>query len=97
MDFRAAILNVAVCTIVGALTAAFTSAKWLAASLWVFAALFLNGSLALFEDAQPGGFDNPNEESTPSVAKGAGAARFWAQSLAVSVGAAALGLYVQFR
>ena len=96
MDLRAATINLAVCTVVGGLVAAFTPAKWLAASLWVFAALFINGSLAFFEDALPGGFDNPDGSNTPPFVKGVGAARFWLQSLAVTAAALALGFYIQF-
>ena len=97
MDFRAAAIHVAVCVAVGALLAAFTPAKWLAASLWVSAALYINGSLARVEDARPGGFDNPDGSSTPSFAKGIGATKFALLSLAITLGLAALGFYVQFR
>lgn len=96
MNVRAAGLHIAVCFAVGGLVAAFTPAKWLAASLWVSAALYINGSLATVEDARPGGFDNPDGSATPSFAKGAGATKYALQSLAVTLGLAALGFYVQF-
>ncbi|MDH4061274.1 MAG: hypothetical protein OEU94_10730 [Aquincola sp.] len=96
MTSRAADVHVAVCLAVGGLVAAFTPAKWLAASLWVSAALYINGSLATVEDARPGGFDNPDGSATPSFAKGVGATKYALQSLAVTLGLAALGLYIQF-
>ena len=96
MNLRAAAVHVAVCLAVGGLVAAFTPAKWLAASLWASAALYINGSLATVEDARPGGFDNPDGSATPSFAKGVSATRYALQSLAVTLGLAALGLYIQF-
>ncbi len=96
MDIRAAAIHVAVCVAIGGLVAAFTPAKWVAAALWVSAALFINGSLAFVEDARPGGFDNPDGSATPSFAKGVGAAKYAVRSLAITVGLAALGFYVQF-
>lgn len=97
MDFRATAIHIAVCVVVGGLLAAFTPAKWLAASLWVSAALYINGSLAQVEDARPGGFDNPDGSETPSFAKGIGATKFALQSLAITVVLAALGFYFQFK
>jgi hypothetical protein len=96
MNVRAASVHVAVCLAVGGLVAAFTPAKWLAAAFWVSAALYINGSLATVEDARPGGFDNPDGSATPSFAKGAGGTRYALQALAVTLGLAALGFYVQF-
>lgn len=76
MNLRTACIHVAVCAIVGGLVAAFTPAKWLAASLWISAAMYINGSLAYVEDALPGGFDNPDGSATPSFAKGVGATKY---------------------
>jgi hypothetical protein len=96
-DFRATAIHVAMCVAVGGLLAAFTPAKWLAASLWVSAALYINGSLAQVGDARPGGFDNPDGSETPSFAKGVGATKFALQSLAITLVIAALGFYIQFK
>ena len=96
MNLRATGVHVAVCLAVGGLVAALTPAKWLAASFWVSAALYINGSLATVEDARPGGFDNPDGSATPSSAKGVGATKYALQSLAVTLGLAALGFYIQF-
>lgn len=96
MDKKAALINIAVCVSAGGIVSALTPAKWLAAALWVFAVLFINGALAFYEDARPRGFDNPDGTDTPAFAKGTGAARFWLQSLLVSLGATGLGIYVQF-
>ncbi|MBS0371274.1 MAG: hypothetical protein JSS57_18995 [Proteobacteria bacterium] len=95
MDTRAAAIHVVVCLVVGGLIAALTPAKWLAASLWTSASLFINGSLADVEDARPGGFNNP-DDSTPPYASGAKAFLFAARSLAVAAGLVALGFLVQF-
>jgi hypothetical protein len=96
MNFRPAAIHVAVCAAVGGVLAAFTPARWIAASLWISAAMFINGSLAILEDARPGGFDNPDGSETPSYAKGWGATRFALQSLVIAVAIAGLGLWVQF-
>lgn len=96
MNLRAACIHVAVCVIVGGLVAAFTPAKWLAASFWISAAMYINGSLAYVEDALPGGFDNPDGSATPSFAKGVGATKYALQSIAVTLGLVAVGCYIQF-
>lgn len=96
MNLRATALHIAACLLVGGAIASFTPAKWLAASLWVSAALFINGSLAIFEDAQPGGFDNPTGTETPAFASGAGAIKHWLQSFAISAAIAGAGLFIQF-
>ncbi len=44
MDKKTAVLNIVICTIIGGIIAYFTNAKWLAASLRVFAALFIKPS-----------------------------------------------------
>ena len=88
MNRNAAAAHIAICVVVGGLVAAFTPAKWFAASLWVSAAMFINGSLAMVEDARPGGFDNPDGSQTPEFAF---------QSLAITVALAALGFYFQFK
>jgi hypothetical protein len=96
MDIRAAVVHIAVAAAIGALVSVFTPAKWLAASLWVSAAMFINGSLAVVEDARPGGFDNPDGSDTPSFAKGVGGTKFALQSLAITLALAGLGFAVQF-
>lgn len=97
MSRNAAAVHIAVCVVVGGLVAAFTPAKWLAASLWVSAAMFISGSLAMVEDARPGGFDNPDGSNTPGFAKGIGAPKFALQSLAITAVLAALGYYFQSK
>lgn len=97
MSLRAAGVHVLVCLALGGLVAAITPAKWLAASFWVSAAMHINGSLATVEDARPGGFDNPDGSATPSFAKGTGAIKYTLLSLAVTLGLAALGLFIQFK
>ena len=84
------------CVTIGGVLAAFTPAQWIAASLWISAAMFINGSIAVVEDARPGGFDNLDGSDTPSYAKGWGATRFALQSLAITIAIAGLRLWVQF-
>ena len=96
MNIRAIVLHVAACVVVGGVLAALTPVKWLAASLWVSAAMFINGSLAAVEDTRPGGFDNPSGTDTPSFAKGFGGTRFALQSLVITVVLAGLGFLAQF-
>lgn len=71
--------------------------RWLAASLWASAVLMLIGSLAVYEDALPGGFDNPTGTDTQAFTQGREAFKYWATSLAASTIAAALGFAVQFQ
>ena len=85
------------CVTIGGVLAAFTPAQWIAASLWISAAMFINGSIAVVEDARPRRFDNPDGSDTPSYAKGPGATRFALQSMAITIAIAGLGLWVQFR
>lgn len=95
MDKKAALLNFAVCIAIGGIVSYFTSAKWIAASLWVFAALFINGSLAIYENAQPGGFDNPSGSRATAGFRGLGAIKFWVISILITASTIGLGVYVQ--
>jgi hypothetical protein len=96
MNLRATGIHITACLLIGGAIAAFAPVRWIAASLWVSAAMFINGSLAALEDAQPSGFDNPTGEESVSIAAGMGAIKFWLQSLAVVAVIAGLGLVVQF-
>ena len=92
MNVRATAIGIAICTVIGGLIAYFSSAKWLAATLWVFAAMFANGTIAVIEDAQPGGFDNSDGlEPRPFGYK------FLLGSLLVVCAAVIGGAYVQFQ
>jgi hypothetical protein len=59
MEIRPALIHVAVAAIVGGAIAFFSPARWLAASLWVSAAMLVNGAIATVEDAEPGRVDAP--------------------------------------
>ena len=96
-DPKALAVHVTIALIVGAAISYFTDAKWLAASLWVSAAMFINGSLANVEDARPGGFNNPEGTDTPDIAKGWGATKYALSSLAIFAGLVAAGFAVQTK
>ncbi len=84
-DPKALAAHVAVSLLVGSVIAYFTDAIWLAASFWVSAAMFINGSLANVEDARPGGFNNPDGTDTPDLATGWGATKYALSSFAIFV------------
>jgi len=94
-DPKALALHIVIALLVGGAIAYFTDAKWLAASLWVSAAMFINGSIATVEDARPGGFNNPDGTDTPDFAKGRGATKFALSSLAIFVGLVVAGIVAQ--
>ena len=96
MNKKAALINLTACLVAGGVLSYFTALKWLVGSLFVFAVLFINGSLAFYEDARPGGFDNPDGTDTPEFAKGAGAVRYWTVSLGVTILAVMAGIFIQF-
>ena len=94
-DPKALAAHAAIALIVGGAISYFTDAKWLAASLWVSAAMFINGSLANVEDTRPGGFNNPDGTDTPDIAKGWGATKYALSSLVIFVGLVVAGFVVQ--
>ena len=87
--------HIGICIVIGGVIAYFTSAKWLAASFWVSAAMFINGSIAYVEDSQPGGFNNPDGTDTQDFAKGSGATKFAIKSFAITICLAAIGFLFQ--
>jgi len=95
MNKNAIAINLLLCAALGGLISYFSSILWLTASLWVFAALFINGSIAFHEDAQPSGFNNPDGTAAPEFAKGWGAFKFLAISVSVSLVAFFLGRFLQ--
>lgn len=95
MKVRPAIIGIAICTAIGGTVAYLSSVKWLAASLWVFAAMYVNGTIAVLEDGQAGGFDNP--DGTSPQLKAGQRWRMLFASLVVALGAIAAGAYVQLR
>lgn len=94
-DPKALAVHVAVAMLIGGVIAYFTDAKWLAASFWTSAAMFINGSLANVEDALPGGFDNPDGTDTPDFANGRGASIYALSSLAITLALVAAGFVAQ--
>lgn len=91
MEVRAALIHIAVAVAVGALVAAFTPARWVAASLWVSATMMVNGAFATVEDARPGGFDN--RDGTGPIA---GASVLAFKCAVVALALASIGFVVQF-
>ena len=87
--------HVLIVVLIGGGIAYFTDAKWLAASLWVSAAMFINGSIANVEDGIPGGFDNPDGSDTPDYAKGRGAIKYALKSLGIALALVFAGFVVQ--
>lgn len=96
-DPKALAAHVAIALVVGAAIAYFSDAKWLAASFWVSAAMFINGSIATVEDARPGGFYNPDGTDTPDFARGWGATRYALTSVAIFVALLVAGFVVQWQ
>lgn len=91
MEMRPALVHLGLALAIGGLLAAFTPARWIAASLWVSSAMMVNGAIATVEDSRPGGFDNA-EGTSPTP--GSGALAFKVMALAVVI--AGLGFAVQF-
>src|SRR5687767_5054913 len=83
MSWKATLVHALLCLAIGAAVASVSEVKWLAAAFWASAVLYFTASFAYVEDAQPGGFDNPSETVPLPIAKGLGALKFWAGSLAV--------------
>jgi len=94
-DWTAFVGHIAIALTIGGVIAYFTDAKWLAASFWVSAAMYINGSLAVYEDALPGGFDNPDGGDMPPFTQGFGAAKFWLSFLAATIALATAGFAIQ--
>lgn len=95
MDKKAFIIHISICLIIGGIIAFFTNVKWFAASFWISAALYIHGSLAYYEDAMPGGFDNPDGKEIPEYTKGFGAFKYWFCSAAMSIVLTVIGLLIQ--
>ncbi len=91
MQIRPVLIHVVFAALVGAAISAFTPARWFAASLWVSAAMLLNGAAATVEDSQPGALDNP-DGSIPRPGLGLLAAKL----VAVAIALTCLGFWVQF-
>jgi hypothetical protein len=86
--------NLAICAAVGGAISYFSPVKWVVASLLIFAAFLLNGTVAMIEDGLPGGFENPDRlaSSTKSL-------RNWcvvAADLVIAATAAGAGAYIQY-
>lgn len=95
MNKKTTFISLGICVIAGGIFSYFTELKWLAGTLFVFSAIFINGSIAVYEDAKPGGFENPDGTDAPTFTKGMGAVRYWAISIGVSVLAVIAGACVQ--
>lgn len=88
------VVHILLCVLIGGAISYFTPAKWIAAAFWVSAAMNLQGAIAIYEDAVPGGFNNPAE--TPEFTKGVGAAKYFSSALAVAGALAVVGLIFQW-
>ena len=96
MSTKNTLVHFGICATIAIPVAYFTDVKWLAAVFFASAILFLNGTVAVYEDVLPGGFDNPHGKETPVFTRGAGTIRFWLSSLAITATLALIGLAAQF-
>jgi len=95
MDKRAAIWHIGIALVIGGVVSSFTDLHWLAASFWVSAAMFLNGSVAFYEDGLPGGFDNPDGGKNHEFVRGKKLVVYAAQSIAVTLVLISIGLIIE--
>jgi hypothetical protein len=95
MNKKALLVHIIICLVIGGVISSFTSAKWIAAAFWISAALNINGSLAIYEDELPGGFNNPDGKNTSEITEGIGVFKFWLKEIVFSLGLAAIGLLIQ--
>ncbi len=95
MNKEALMWHIGICLVIGSVISYFTSATWLAASFWVSAALFINGSIAYVEDSQTGGFDNPDGTDTPEFVKGWSATKFAISSFLITICLVMVGFLFQ--
>jgi len=92
---KALIVHIGICLVVGGLISYFTSTKWLAASFWVSAAMYINGAIAEVEDSLPGGFNNPDGNETTKIVKGWRATKFAITSLFITIVLVIIGYMLQ--
>jgi len=85
MDKRAAIWHICIALVIGGL----------AASFWVSAAMFLNASVAFYEDGLPGGFDNVDGDKNLEFIRGKKLVLYAAQSIAVTLVLISIGLMIE--
>jgi len=91
MGIRATFISVVVAAAVGAVIAAITPAKWLAATLWVSAAMMINGAVAVFEDAR-----TVHADDAEGLEGNGGAGLLALKCVAASLALAGFGFAVQF-
>lgn len=95
MEAKYVFIHIFLCVILGIFISYFTDVNWLAASFWVSASLFVNGSFAIYEDALPGCFENPDGSETPQFAKWKGAIWYWLKSITIVVILIGMGILCQ--
>lgn len=95
MNKKIALIDLGICLVGGGILSYFIELKWLAGALFIFSALFINGSIAIYEDSRLSGFENPDGIDTPEFATSTGAVRYWAISIGVSALAVIAGACVQ--
>ena len=89
--------HIVIATIVGGIVAYFTDLRWITASLWSSAAAFIIGTVAVYEDALPGGFDNEEGSETLEEVRGGRGLWFWTYSLAIALALFVAGFWFQWR
>lgn len=81
------------CATVAAVITYFFEAKFGSTIFFVWSALFLNGCIATWEDAMPGGFDNTDGQ-VPKSLRGTGRWWFWLTTLLGTITSAGFGIYL---
>ena len=91
LDFlRVLVTGALISAVVAAVICAFSNAKIASTTFFVWAALFLNANIATWEDAAPGGFDNPDGKEN-LIQKGWAKFWFWSATALGSIVLAFIG------
>lgn len=57
VDYKAAVIMISICAVIGAAIQYFTELSWLTATLLTMVVIFINGAFIFNEDLMSGGFD----------------------------------------
>ena len=82
-----------VCATIAAVITYFWQTKFASTTFFVWSALWVNGWIATWEDAMPGGFDNTDGE-VPKDLRGIGRLWFWLMASLGTITSAGIGIYL---